>query len=174
MIPLIFHSIRWLWIHMCGYSYLWCYTWRDEISYHFRVCPFLDYIDFVTYTSKTFDFIEPDFSVEIWLSTYRLLEIVTILRTLHPPQRVAVILGGTEPDSRGVINIVVETRIRDPRERHLGIILSILVNWFLVTTNRPLLPSPTFCPRQLPFCHSRRGFRNQDHGQNCGELRWKA
>ena len=76
----------------------------------------------------SFDFIEPDFSAESWLSTYRLLEIVTILSTLHPPQRVAVILGGTEPDSRGVINIVAATRIRAPRERHLGIILSSLVN----------------------------------------------
>ena len=52
MIPLIFHSIWWLWLHVWGYSYLWCYTWSDVISYRFRICPFPGYIVFVAYTSN--------------------------------------------------------------------------------------------------------------------------
>ena len=74
------------------------------------------------------DFIETDLSAEIWVSTCRLLDIVTIISTFHPPQRVAVIFGGTEPDHGGVTGIVAATCTRAPRERHLGIILSSLVN----------------------------------------------
>ena len=52
IILLIIHSIWWLWLHVCGYSYLWCYKWSDVISYRLCICPFPGYIVFVTYTSN--------------------------------------------------------------------------------------------------------------------------
>ena len=36
MIQIILHYIRWLWLHVWGYSYMWGYTWSDVISYRFR------------------------------------------------------------------------------------------------------------------------------------------
>ena len=52
IILLIFHSIRWLWLHVCGYSYLWFYTWSDVIRYRFCICPFSGYTVFVISTSN--------------------------------------------------------------------------------------------------------------------------
>ena len=56
IILLIFHSIRWLWLHVCGYSYLWWYTRSDVISYRFRICPISGYTVFVIYISNNYFF----------------------------------------------------------------------------------------------------------------------